>query len=171
MVELTSTARAWIDWMQPKHLKQVLDIEAESFSEPDVWDENDFLHYTTDPYCFGLVLVRRSPLGTDDVGAFAVVKRKAKAWRLLDFAVRESARRQGLGSILMKEIKRLHLATYRDGNTGPWIVDDIDEENLPMQLFLRHHTFQAKRITRNGHGAGVDTYTMVFKQPKQQRKA
>jgi ribosomal protein S18 acetylase RimI-like enzyme len=155
--------------MQPKHLEQVLDIEADSFEEP--WDENEFLQRTTEPYCFGLVLVRRGPLSTDQVGAFAVVKRKPRGWRLLKFAVLRSARRQGIGSVLMKEIKRHHLRAYRLDNTGPWIVDDVAEENLPMQLFLRSHKFQARRIIRNGHSAGVDTYTMVFKQPKQQRKA
>lgn len=171
MVGLTSTANAWIDWMQPKHLSQVLDIEAESFDEPDAWDEGEFLQHTTDPYCFGWVLVRRSPLGFDDVGAFTVIKRKARGWRLLNFAVRESARRQGIGSVLMKEIKWRHWAAYRMGITGPWIVDDVDDRNLAMQLFLRHHKFRARHITRNGHGPGIDTYTMVFKQPKQQRKA
>ncbi len=168
-MRLTSTANAWIDWMRPKHLDQVLDIEAESFDEP--WDENEFLQHTTDPYCFGLALLRRTPLSTDQVMAFAVVRRKLKSWRLLNFAVLKSARRQKVGSALMEEIKHRHRAAHLLGITGPWIADDVDEENLQMQLFLRSHKFQAKRITRNGHGAGIDTYTMVFKQPKQQRKA
>lgn len=88
-----------VDEMTVDDLEEVFEIEKASF--PDPWSVDLFKEELQSPHSFNLV-VRLKSLSEERVGAYIVYWIAADEMQILDLAVDETLRRQGLGRLLIK---------------------------------------------------------------------
>lgn len=126
----------WLRWMIRRDMREVLDIEAESFEEP--WPEEEFIGHLRQRNCIGMVAVR-----SDRVVAYMVYALDARHLHLHHFAVASEFRLQGIGTQMIAKLKA-KLSTQRRRR----IVCEISERNVAAQVFFRAMGFRSVRTLR-----------------------
>jgi [ribosomal protein S18]-alanine N-acetyltransferase len=140
-----------IRWLIRRDMPEVLGIERESFEF--AWTEEDFLCCLRQRNCIGMVAERDGEI----VGFMIYELHKAKL-RILNFAVAAHARREGVGT---KMIRRLvdKLSQQRRKE----IVLEVRETNLDAQLFFKTAGFRAATVLRNHYDDTTeDAYYMRY---------
>jgi len=140
-------------WIVADDIQQVLDIEAELYSDP------------LSEYDLRELLSRRTVAGKvaedlyGDVAGFIVYETKAICYEIMRLSISSQCLRQGYGTCIIKDLKK-RLSTRR-----PSIGIQVQERSLPMQLFLRAMGF-LHCGTRHGAGNdGDDIYLFEFTRP------
>ena len=135
-------------------LRQVLQIEADSFGHP--WSEQDFVEHLESPNSVTLVAERRGLiLGYEVFGI-------GTPWiQLHSCVVRREFRRRGIGSRMVASVARLVVDRESAG-----IVTKIPERNVGAQLFFRQCGFRAARILRGYLMDDQDAYVMEYHAPE-----
>ena len=135
--ETTSNVRETIAprirWMVARDLLDVMSIERRSFEFP--WTERDFDHVLSRRNCIGMVAEL-----WNGIGGFMIYELERKRIHVLNFAVAQAARRQGVGSQLVaKLVNKLSQQRQR-------IHLEVRERNLPAQLLFRAMRFRAVAV-------------------------
>lgn len=151
---MSTAVEMWIRvrWMTHRDMAEVLAIEHESFEFP--WFDEDFRRCLRQNNCIGMVAEYDGQV----VGYMVYELHKTRI-HLLNFAVREDCRRQGVGSqMASKLISKLRPQRRRR------IVLEVRETNLPAQLFFRANGFRAVTVLRNYFcDTTEDAYLMQFR--------
>lgn len=142
---------AQIRWLIRRDMPEVLEIERESF-EFD-WSEEDFLCCLRQRYCIGMVAELH-----DEICGFMVYEMHKATLRILNFAVAQRYRRQGVGTAMTNRlIDKLSQQRRKE------IVLEVREGNLPAQLFFAHQGFRGIQVLRNHYSdTPEDAYVMQY---------
>lgn len=141
-----------IRWLIRRDLPDVLRIEDESYSDP--WGEQEFLFNLRQRNCIGMVAEYEH-----NVVGFMIYELHKEKIRILKMAVGENCRRCEIGSQMVIRLKDKLSQQRRDE-----LIADVDEFNLPAQLFLKSHGFNAVLVIRGHYDNPVrDAYQMQFK--------
>jgi ribosomal-protein-alanine N-acetyltransferase len=117
--------RIQLRWMIRRDMPEVLSIEQEAFEFP--WSDEDFTRCLRQRNCIGMVAE-----AGDSVVAFMIYELHRTRLHVLNFAVRRSHRRLGIGSQMMEKLFAKLSVERRDR-----ILLEVRERNLPAQLFFR----------------------------------
>lgn len=144
--------RVHIRWMIRRDMREVLDIEAESFEFP--WLEEDFIRCLRQRNCIGMVAEQ-----DDRVVGFMIYELNKTRLHVLNLAVASDCRRQHVGSQMIAKLI---------GKLSPQrrtrIALEVRETNLPAQLFFRENGFRAISVMRNFYeDTPEDAYTMQYR--------
>ncbi len=144
--------RVHIRWLIQRDMSEVLAIEHESFEFP--WLDEDFIRCLRQRTCIGMVAEHEGR-----VVGFMIYELHKTRIHVLNFAVAEDYRRQGVGSqMVAKLIAKLSSQRRRR------VVLEIRERNLPAQLFFRSNGFRAVAVLRNFYDdTPEDAYLMQFR--------
>lgn len=126
-----------IRWLIRQDMAEVLDIERSSFEF--AWTEEDFFCCLRQRNCIGLV----AEVAGEVVG-FVIYELHRGSLRILNFAVNPSARRQGIGSKMVRRLVDKLSQQRRNEN-----VLDVREGNLAAQLFFRSQGFKAVGVLKH----------------------
>ena len=140
-----------IRWMIRKDMPDVLAIERQCFEIP--WEDEDFINALRRRNCIGMVAEC-----DERVVGFMVYELHKGRLHVIDFAVHERYRRQGVGAAMIEKLtgKLSHDRRSR-------IILEVRETNLPMQLFLKSQGFRAVSVLRNYYeDAPDDAYVFQF---------
>lgn len=137
-----------IRWIIREDLAQILEIENHSFSTP--WDEDDFYQVMRMQNTIGKVFEYDGR-----ILGYVVYSLRVTGILLLNIAVHEDFRRQGIGSAIMD-----HLKTTLHGPRRS-IRLEVTERNLDAQLFWRANGFRAVNVVR-GPMSYIDTEEDVY---------
>lgn len=138
-----------IRWLIRRDMCEVVSIETESYDNP--WSEEDFLCCLRQRNCIGMVAERNGRV----VGFMIYELHKAKL-RILNFAVAEHARMEGVGT---RMIKRLVDKLSQQRRKAIDLI--VRERNLDAQLFFKSQGFVAHEVLR-GHYEDEDAYYMNY---------
>ncbi len=140
-----------IRWMARFDIPKVLAIESASFSFP--WLEEDFIRYLKRKNRIGMVAEHDDRI----VGYMLYGLRKSRI-HLPKLAVAQDFRLQGVGRQMMaKMIAKLSPKRRR------LLLLEVEETNLPAQLFLRRLGFRAVSVLRDFYQDSVeDAYSFEF---------
>jgi [ribosomal protein S18]-alanine N-acetyltransferase len=142
-----------IRWMIRPDMREVLDIESQSFEFP--WDESDFLKCLRQRNSIGMVAEY-----DEIVRGYMVYELHKDRMHLLNFAVDPRFRRQGIGSAMVSKLKSKLQGTKRNRMTL-----EIRETNLSGQLFFRANGFSAIKVLRDyWEDSTEDAYVMVHRE-------
>jgi ribosomal-protein-alanine N-acetyltransferase len=162
-----------IRWLIRRDMPEVLGIERESFEF--AWSEEDFLCCLRQRNCIGMVaeaaggpsaclfdgenLADKSSAGGSEIVGFMIYELHKEKLRIVNFAVAERARRQGVGAQMIRRlIDKLSQQRRQE------ITLEIRETNLPAQLFFRHQGFRAVGVMRNYYeDTAEDAYAMQYR--------
>lgn len=147
-----------VRWMIRRDMPEVLSIEA-SLSHP--WTEEDFLRCLRQRNCIGMV----GELPNEAVGSYMVYELHKNTLSVLNFAVSEAYRGQGVGTRMIDKLK-----SKLSGLRRTSITMIVRESNLDLQLFLRSQDFVATEVLR-GHFGDEDGYWFEFSCAKQEGEA
>ncbi len=140
-----------VRWMIRRDMPEVIAIERESFEFP--WSEQDFTHCLRQRNCIGMVAEM-----ADSVVAFMIYELHRSKLHMLNFAVRRSHRRLGIGTRMMEKLVG-KLTPDRRGR----IVLEVRETNLAAQLFFRSLGFRATSVLKDFYQDSTeDAYMMQF---------
>ena len=148
--------RTHMRWFIRRDMPEVLAIEAASFlTEP--WTEDDFLTLLRNRNTIGLVAEHQ-----DHVLAYAVYTLHKTCFHLHNLAVHPDHRRQGVGSQVVGKLINKLSTLYRR-----YLILEVDETNLPAQLFFHSLGFRARRVLRGWYGGDRDAYRMAYRVVKE----
>jgi [ribosomal protein S18]-alanine N-acetyltransferase len=134
-----------------RDMPEVVAIEQEAFEFP--WSEEDFTHCLRQRNCIGMVAEM-----ADSVVAFMIYELHRTKLHMLNFAVRRSHRRLGIGTRMMDKLVA-KLTPDRRGR----IVLEVRETNLPAQLFFRSLGFRATTVMKDFYQDSTeDAYMMQY---------
>lgn len=139
-----------LPWLVRDHLPQVLQIEWECFTDP--WTERDFLECLKHRNCIGMVAVNEA---REMVGYMIYELLKGKI-RLLNFAVRPTWQREGVGTQMIEK-----LITKLGQQRRQEIFTSVREGNLAAQLFFSTMGFLATEVV-SGFYTNTDEDAFVF---------
>lgn len=141
-----------IRWMIRRDMSSVLDIESHSFEFP--WSEDEFIRALRQRNCIGMV----AELNEVVVG-FMVYELHKNRLHILNFAVNQDYRRNGVGrSMVEKLVSKL---SYQRRSR---ILLEVRETNLPAQLFFKNVGFQAVSVLRDFYeDTTEDAYVMQLR--------
>lgn len=141
-----------VRWMIRCDMAEVLDIERAAFEFP--WFEDDFIRCLRQRNCIGMVAERASQI----VG-YILYQLFPRHIAILNVAVREDARRQGIGSHLVDRLKS-KLSEQRRRK----ITADVWDENLAAQWFFKRQWFLATEIVSDhwDNPRGNDAYRFEY---------
>ena len=144
--------RVHIRWMIRRDMKEVLDIEQESFEFP--WSEDDFIRCLRQRNCIGMVAEHE-----DRVAGFMIYELHKTRLHILNFAVAPEFRRMGVGKqMVLRLIDKLSQQRRNE------ILLDLRESNLDGQLFFRTQGFRAVKVVRCHYDdTAEDAYIMQFR--------
>ncbi len=144
--------RVHIRWMIRRDMREVLQIEQESFEFP--WSEDDFIRCLRQRNCIGMVAEC-----DDRVVGFMIYELHKTRLHVMNFAVARSAAAAGVGrQMLAKLIGKLSLQRRTR------IMLEVRETNLPAQLFFRAEGFRAVSVLRDFYDDTTeDAYLMQFR--------
>lgn len=128
-----------IRWMIHRDMLEVLAIEAESFAF--AWCKEDFVNVLRCRNCIGMI----AELG-DKIVAFMVYELEKTGLMLLNCAVAEGYRRNGMGAALIDKLVR-KLSAQRRRRIVIW----IRESNLDGQMFFRSCGFKCIKVMRDAY--------------------
>ena len=141
-----------IRWMIRRDMPAVLSIEAASFEFP--WSEEDFIRCLRQRNCIGMV----ADLNEQPVG-YMIYELHKNRLHILNFAVDELVRRQGIGAAMVQKL--IGKLCYQRRNRIDLLVR---ETNLAAQLFFRQLGFRAVSVIQ-GHydNSPEDAYLMQYR--------
>ena len=140
-----------VRWMIRRDMPEVLEIEQEAFEFP--WSEEDFTRCMRQRNCIGMVAEI-----ADSVVAFMIYELHRSRLHVLNFAVRRSHRRLGIGTQMMEKLVA-KLSPERRNR----IVLEVRERNLPAQLFFRSLGYRAISVLKDFYqDTTEDAYLMQY---------
>ena len=143
-----------VRWMIRRDMPEVLDIEQEAFEFP--WSDDDFTRCMRQRNCIGMVAEI-----ADSIVAFMIYELHRNRLHVLNFAVRRSHRRLGIGTQMMDKLAGKLSPERRDR-----IVLEVRERNLPAQLFFRSLGYRAISVLKDFYkDTTEDAYLMQFVLP------
>jgi ribosomal-protein-alanine N-acetyltransferase len=143
--------RIQLRWMIRRDMPEVLAIEQEAFEFP--WSDEDFTRCLRQRNCIGMV----AEVG-DSVVAFMIYELHRTRLHVLNFAVRRSHRRLGIGSQMMGKLFAKLSVERRDR-----ILLEVRERNLPAQVFFRSLGYRAISVLKDFYEDSTeDAYLMQF---------
>ena len=146
--------RVHIRWMIRRDMPEVLAAEQDSFEF--AWTEDDFLRCLRQRNCIGMVAE-----ANDRIIGFMIYELHKNRLHLLNFAVRASARRAGVGGQMVQKLIG-KLSSHRRSK----ITLAVRERNLAAQMFFRGQAFKATRVLRHYYeDSGEDAFQMEHALP------
>ena len=143
--------RIHVRWMIRRDMPEVLAVEQEAFEFP--WSEEDFTRCLRQRNCIGMVAE-----ADDSVVAFMIYELHRNRLHVLNFAVRRSHRRLGIGTQMMGK-----LAGKLTPERRSRILLEVRERNLPAQLFFRSLGYRAISVLKDFYqDTTEDAYLMQF---------
>jgi ribosomal-protein-alanine N-acetyltransferase len=143
-----------VRWMIRRDMPEVLEIEQASFEFP--WSEEDFTECLRQRNCIGMVAEM-----AESVVAFMIYELHRSRLHVLNFAVRRSHRRLGIGRQMIER-----LVGKLSGDRRDRILLEVRERNLPAQLFFRDSGFMAVSVLKNFYQDSTeDAYQMQYLLP------
>ena len=143
--------RIQLRWMIRRDMPEVLAIEQEAFEFP--WSDEDFTRCLRQRNCIGMV----AEVG-DSVVAFMIYELHRTRLHVLNFAVRRSHRRVGIGTQMMGKLFAKLSVERRDR-----ILLEVRERNLPAQVFFRSLGYRAITVLKDFYEDSTeDAYLMQF---------
>ena len=143
--------RIQLRWMIRRDMPEVLAIEQEAFEFP--WSDEDFTRCIRQRNCIGMV----AEVG-DSVVAFMIYELHRTRLHVLNFAVRRSHRRLGIGTQMMGKLFAKLSVERRDR-----ILLEVRERNLPAQVFFRSLGYRAITVLKDFYEDSTeDAYLMQF---------
>jgi ribosomal-protein-alanine N-acetyltransferase len=143
-----------VRWMIRRDMAEVLEIEQEAFEFP--WSDEDFTRCMRQRNCIGMVAEM-----ADSVVAFMIYELHRSRLHVLNFAVRRSHRRLGIGAQMMEKLVGKLTPERRNR-----IVLEVRERNLPAQLFFRTLGYRAISVLKDFYqDTTEDAYLMQFVLP------
>ena len=143
--------RIQLRWMIRRDMPEVLAIEQEAFEFP--WSDEDFTRCLRQRNCIGMV----AEVG-DSVIAFMIYELHRTRLHVLNFAVRRSHRRLGIGTQMMGKLFAKLSVERRDR-----ILLEVRERNLPAQVFFRSLGYRAITVLKDFYEDSTeDAYLMQF---------
>ncbi len=143
-----------VRWMIRRDMPEVLEIEQGSFEFP--WSEEDFTYCLRQRNCIGMVAEM-----AESVVAFMIYELHRTRLHVLNFAVRRSHRRLGIGRQMVDRLIGKLSPERRDR-----ILLEVRERNLPAQLFFRESGFMAISVLKDFYQDSTeDAYQMQFLAP------
>ena len=143
--------RIQLRWMIRRDMAEVLTIEQEAFEFP--WSDEDFTRCLRQRNCIGMV----AEVG-DSVVAFMIYELHRTRLHVLNFAVRRSHRRLGIGAQMMGKLVAKLSVERRDR-----ILLEVRERNLPAQLFFRSLGYRAISVLKDFYEDSTeDAYLMQY---------
>jgi ribosomal-protein-alanine N-acetyltransferase len=143
--------RIQLRWMIRRDMPEVLAIEQEAFEFP--WSDEDFTRCLRQRNCIGMV----AEVG-DSVVAFKIYELHRTRLHVLNFAVRRSHRRLGIGTQMMGKLFAKLSVERRDR-----ILLEVRERNLPAQVFFRSLGYRAITVLKDFYEDSTeDAYLMQF---------
>ena len=140
-----------VRWMIRRDMPEVLAIEQEAFEFP--WSDEDFTRCLRQRNCIGMV----AEVG-DSVVAFMIYELHRTRLHVLNFAVRRSHRRLGIGTQMMGKLFAKLSVERRDR-----ILLEVRERNLPAQVFFRSLGYRAITVLKDFYEDSTeDAYLMQF---------
>ena len=140
-----------VRWMIRRDMPEVLDIEQEAFEFP--WSDDDFTRCMRQRNCIGMVAEI-----ADSIVAFMIYELHRNRLHVLNFAVRRSHRRLGIGTQMMDKLAGRLSPERRDR-----IVLEVRETNLPAQLFFRSLGYRAVSVLKDFYqDTTEDAYLMEY---------
>lgn len=146
-----------VRWTIRRDLPAILAIEQDSF--PDPWQEDEFIRVLRNRKCISMVA--ETPCGR--IVGYMAYEFAKKRLEIINFAVHPGFHRCGVGSLMVRELKR---KLTPGGRTQLTLV--IRETNLDGQLFFRSQGFLAKSVFRNhceadGYAQSEDAFLMEYR--------
>lgn len=143
--------RIQLRWMIRRDMPEVLSIEQEAFEFP--WSDDDFTRCLRQRNCIGMV----AEVG-DSVVAFMIYELHRTRLHVLNFAVRRSHRRLGIGTQMMGKLFAKLSVERRDR-----ILLEVRERNLPAQVFFRSLGYRAISVLKDFYEDSTeDAYLMQY---------
>lgn len=143
--------RVQLRWMIRRDMAEVLEIEQEAFEFP--WSDEDFTRCLRQRNCIGMVAE-----AGDSVVAFMIYELHRTRLHVLNFAVRRTHRRFGVGTQMMEKLSTKLSAERRDR-----ILLEVRETNLPAQLFFRSLGYRAISVLKDFYeDTTEDAYLMQY---------
>ena len=140
-----------VRWMIRRDMSEVIGIEQEAFEFP--WSEEDFTRCLRQRNCIGMVAEL-----ADSVVAFMIYELHRSRLHVLNFAVRRSHRRLGIGTQMMEKLTGKLTPERRSR-----IVLEVRERNLPAQLFFRSLGYRAISVLKDFYqDTTEDAYLMQY---------
>ena len=141
-----------IRWLIRRDMPEVLRIEQESFEF--AWTEEDFLCCLRQRNCIGMVAER-----DHEIVGFMIYELHKSRLNILNFAVADEQRRQGVGSqMVMRLVDKLSQQRRKE------ILLEVRERNLDAQMFFKQQDFRAVRVLRAHYDDTCeDAYIMQFR--------
>jgi len=137
-----------------RDMPEVLDIEQEAFEFP--WSDEDFTRCMRQRNCIGMVAEI-----ADSVVAFMIYELHRSRLHVLNFAVRRSHRRLGIGTQMMEK-----LVAKLSPDRRSRIVLEVRERNLPAQIFFRSLGYRAISVLKDFYqDTTEDAYLMQYAIP------
>lgn len=141
-----------IRWLIRRDMADVLRIETQSFESP--WTDEDFLCCLRQRNCIGMV----AEFNHQIVG-FMIYELHKSRLNILNFAVADEARRQGVGTQMV-----LRLIDKLSQQRRSEILMEVRERNLDAQLFFARQGFRAISVLRKHYDdTAEDAYIMQFR--------
>lgn len=145
-----------IRWQIRRDLKEVLEIERNSFAIP--WQERDFIEALRERNVIGQVAVDV----TDDkelIAGYMIYELHPDRLHLLNLAVDPESRNKGVArSLINKLLSKLSPDRRR------FISLEVQDINLPAQLFFKSMGFRAVDILKNYYDdTDSDAYMFEYK--------
>jgi ribosomal-protein-alanine N-acetyltransferase len=141
-----------IRWMIRRDMPEIMGIELASFEY--AWTEDDFLRCLRQRNCIGMVAER----GNTILG-FMIYELHRTRLNVLNFAVAPTARRSGVGGLLVAKLI-YKLCSHRRHK----LTLAVREGNTAAQLFFRAHRFKAAKVLRGYYeDSGEDAYQMEYR--------
>lgn len=138
-----------IDWIRKSWVKDIHQIELQSFPEP--WSKRELLNAIDQNE--GLVIRKR-----EVICGFAIFEHFDKGMNIHDFAVLQDCRRQGVGTILANELKSIMRKRNRKNITACIFKDDFIARS-----FMKSVDFHHGPIVKLDSNRSNDYYVFEFK--------
>ena len=143
-----------IRWMIRRDMPEVMRTERASFEYS--WTEDDFLRCLRQRNCIGMVAEQG-----DSIIGFMIYELHKTRLHVLNFAVHPSARRTGIGGLMVGKLIYKLISHRRQK-----ITLAVRERNLPAQMFFSRHGFKATKLLRKYYeDSGEDAYQMELRAP------
>ena len=143
--------RVQLRWMIRRDMPEVLGIEQEAFEFP--WSDEDFTRCLRQRNCIGMVAE-----AGDSIVAFMIYELHRTRLHVINFAVRRSHRRLGVGTQMVEKLSTKLSAERRDR-----ILLEVRERNLPAQLFFRSLGYRAISVLKDFYeDTTEDAYLMQY---------
>lgn len=140
-----------IRWLIRRDMPEVLRIERECFPCP--WSEDEFLCYLRERHTIGNVC----EVGQQIVG-FMIYELHPKRLQLINLAVDPAYRWEGAGRAMIGKLVSKLVLGRRER-----IAAEVNERNLPGQLFFRGCGFRAVKVLQNASDDGSAAYRMEYR--------